>query len=41
MQENKYNFLNDDELEWELEQLLKEKEEREKRKRKREKDFEM
>ncbi len=36
---DKYNSLEDDELDWELEQLLKEKEEREKRKRKKEKDF--
>ncbi len=40
-QEDKYDSLDDDELDWEIEQLLKEKEEREKRKRKREKDFEM
>ena len=41
MQEDKYNSLDDDEIDWEIEQLLREKEEREKRKRKREKDFEM
>ena len=40
-QEDKYNSLEDDELDWELKRLLKEKEERERRKRKREKDFEM
>ena len=40
-QEDKYDSLDDDELDWEIKQLLKEKEEREKRKRKREKDFEM
>lgn len=40
-QEDKYDSLDDDELDWELEQLLKEKEERERRKRKKEKDLEM
>ena len=39
--EDKYNSLDDDELDWKLEQLLREKEERERRKRKKEKDFEM
>ena len=39
--EDKYDSLDDDELDWELEQLLKEKEERERRKRKKEKDLEM
>ena len=40
-QEDKYDSLDDDELDWELEQLLKEKEERERRRRKKEKDLEM